>query len=450
MFRFVKRLLIGVIAGASLLTLMSLRAQAQVQPFAWDESNYNQLVPADSSESIAPGTHITMQNWQQYKKFMPVGLWVLWSGSQFWKLPPNAEMVVEANKHIPLPKKYLADTEKYASQVKLVPNSFGGLSPKGYVAGIPFPNPSGPDAGMEIVYNEYYAYVPYLITTYANKGFNMDQFGNKSISEVREVNFKVKHLSEPSKPVNIPNLDDIFLTYNNIIMVPEQSKYTNDLVIFYDDPATLGETFVFVPSLRRSIRLSSAARCAPLVGSDYTADDERSMSIQPPIFQAKFEGYKKILVAYPTEGWAYTDKANYYPSVWFPTPRATVWIPREVAVVDIRRTQKEAEGYCYGSRMAYIDKETWQPIWMDLYDVGLKLWKTGPSLYKPMTLPGTNGDVATGGGGPGDGMYEFYDMQNHHLTFDIQDHALINENAPAEYQDFNRWGTPAGMLQVMQ
>jgi hypothetical protein len=233
-------------------------------------------------------------------------------------------------------------------------------------------------------------------------------------------------------------------------MVPEQSKYTNDLVIFYDNPATLGETFVFVPSLRRSIRLSSAARCSPLVGSDYTADDERSMSIQPPIFDAKFLGYKKILVMYPTEGWAYTNKANYYPNVWFATPRAAVWMPREVAVLDIRRTKKTAEGYCYGSRIAYIDKETWQPIWMDLYDVSLKLWKTGPSLYRPMPLPNTAGDVATGGGGPGDGMYEFYDMQNHHLTFDIQDHALINENAPAEYQDFNRWGTPGGMLQVMQ
>ncbi len=423
-------------------------AMAQVQPFAWDESNYNQLVPADSPETIAPGTHITMQNWQQYKKFMPVGLWVLWQGTQFWKLPPDAELVVAANKHIPLPKKYLADTEKYASQVSLVPNSWGGLSPKGYVSGLPFPNPSGPNAGIEIVYNEYYAYVPYLITTYANKGFSMDQFGNKSVSEVREVNFKVKHLSDPGKPVNIPNLDDIFLTYNNIIMIPEQSKYTNDLVIFYDDPATLGETFVFVPSLRRSIRLSSAARCAPLVGSDYTADDERSMSIQPPIFQAKFEGYKKILVMYPLDG--YVDKANYYKPSYFATPRAAVWMPREVALVDIRRTDQMKQGYCYGSRMAYIDKETWQPIWMDLYDVGLKLWKTGPSMYKPMLLPNTGGDVSTGGGGPGDGMYEFYDMQNHHITFDIQDHALINENAPALYQDFQRWGTPAGMLQVMQ
>jgi Protein of unknown function (DUF1329) len=439
--------LLGVLLSA-LLTGWVSSAMAQVEQVPWDSKNYDQLISADSSETIPPGTTITMQNWQQYKKFMPFGLWVLWEGQQFYKLPAETQMSVAASTHIPLPKKYLQDTEKYASQVSLAPNSFGGLSPKGYVAGVPFPNPSGPNAGMEIVYNEYYAYVPYLITTYANKGFSMDQFGNKSISEVREVNFKVKHLSDPGHPVNIPGLGDVFLTYNNIVMVPEQSKYTNDLVIFYDDPATLGETFVFVPSLRRSIRLSSAARCSPLVGSDYTADDERSMSIQPPIFQAKFVGYKKLLVTSPIDG--YVDKANYYPNVYFPTPRAGQWMLRDVALVDIRRTQQMQQGYCYGSRMAYIDKETWQPIWMDLYDINLKLWKTGPSMYKPMLLPNTGGDVSTGGGGPGDGMYEFYDIQNHHITFDIQDHALINENAPAQYQDFQRWGTPAGMLQVMQ
>ena len=92
-----------------------------------------------------------------------------------------------------------------------------------------------------------------------------------------------------------------------------------------------------------------------------------------------------------------------------------------------------AGGYCYGSRMAFIDKETWQPIWMDLYDVGLKLWKTGPSIYKPMPLPGTNGDVATGGGGPGDGHVHVSGiMQNNHLTLDIQSGAQINsENVPS-------------------
>ena len=100
--------------------------------------------------------------------------------------------------------------------------------------------------------------------------------------------------------------------------------------------------------------------------------------------------------------------------------------------------------------MAYIDKETWQPVWVDLYDRSLKLWKIGPSVYRPMALPRTDGDVAVGAGGPGDGEYTFWDVQNMHLTFDIQIGAQINENAPKSYDDFVRWATPAGMVQVMQ
>ena len=153
------------------------------------------------------------------------------------------------------------------------------------------------------MYNEYYAYIPYLITTYTHLGFSMDRYANKYVTEVREVNFKLKHLSDPGKPINIPGTGDIFLTQNNVIWEPEQSKYVNALQIFHDNPADLPDSYVFVPSLRRSIRLTTAARCSPLVGSDYTQDDERSMNLQPPIFQAKFLGYKKILVGYPEPGY---------------------------------------------------------------------------------------------------------------------------------------------------
>jgi hypothetical protein len=204
------------------------------------------------------------------------------------------------------------------------------------------------------MYNEYYAYIPYVITTYSKLGFTMDKFGNKYVNEVREVNFKVKHLSDPGKPTDIPETANVFLTQNNVIMEPEQSKYVNSLQIFHDNPADLPESYVFVPSLRRSIRLTTAARCSPLVGSDYTQDDERSMNLQPPIFQAKFIGFKKILVGYPAQG--YTEKANYYAPMYFPGPNAVIWQVRPVAVLDIRRVPSMQSGYCYGSRMAYIDQ----------------------------------------------------------------------------------------------
>jgi hypothetical protein len=417
---------------------------------------YRDLVPSNSSRTIPPGTTINMRNWRNYKDFMPIGLQDLWKQKFFWRLPPETEIQVGPTHSYQLPKQYRQDTEIYSDRVSLVHNSRGGYDIQNYVAGAPFPNPGGPLAGIEILYNEYYAYIPYLITTYANLGFTMDRFKNKSTIEVREVNFKVKHLSDPGKPLNIPGLGDAFLTQNNIIWEPEQSKYLNNLQVLNDKPANSSEQYVFLPALRRSLRLSSSARCSPLVGSDYTVDDERSMNLQPPIFKARFLGYKKLLIlANPLP--AYVDKnarfgrpTAYYLPLFFPNPKAGAWEVRSVAVLDIRRVRSMSAGYCYGSRMAYIDKETWQPVWMDLYDRSLKLWKTGPSVYRPMSLPGTNGDVAVGAGGPGDGEYTFWDVQNMHLTFDIQTAAQINESAPKSYDDFARWGTPAGMVQVMQ
>ena len=135
---------------------------------------------------------------------MPAGLQQLFAGKLSWSLPPETVVEVEPTTPTPLPKKYQEDTEKYASQVSLVQNSDGGYAIKGYVAGVPFPKPSGAAAGVEILYNEYYAYIPYLITTYSHLGFSMDRYANKYQTEVREVNFKLKHLSDPGKPTNIP------------------------------------------------------------------------------------------------------------------------------------------------------------------------------------------------------------------------------------------------------
>src|SRR3984893_9544687 len=49
---------------------------------------------AGAHDTIPPGTTITMQNWQQYKQFMPDGMIALFEGKYFWKMPASAEMTV--------------------------------------------------------------------------------------------------------------------------------------------------------------------------------------------------------------------------------------------------------------------------------------------------------------------------------------------------------------------
>jgi hypothetical protein len=58
-------------------------------------------------------------------------------------------------------------------------------------------------------------------------------------------------------------------------MQDKQSKYTAVLTLFWQDLAKDEDDYVFVPSLRRSLRLSATSRCSPLFGSDLVKDDAR-------------------------------------------------------------------------------------------------------------------------------------------------------------------------------
>ena len=73
-----------------------------------------------ASDGISPGTVITTHNWQNYGEFMPEGMAALFDGKYFWKMPPDVQLEVGPTIVNPLPKNYLAATEKYASEVKVI------------------------------------------------------------------------------------------------------------------------------------------------------------------------------------------------------------------------------------------------------------------------------------------------------------------------------------------
>src|SRR6266478_2041636 len=74
----------------------------------------------DNSQGIPPGTKITMQNWQQYKQFMPDGMILLFEGKYFWKMPADLEMDIGPTVNRPLPTGYVTATEKYGNQTQVV------------------------------------------------------------------------------------------------------------------------------------------------------------------------------------------------------------------------------------------------------------------------------------------------------------------------------------------
>ena len=223
----------------------------------------------------------------------------VWGAFPSWRLPTDTSLEVGPTISIPMPDYYKKATEKYGGQTHLERFSTGGYVPKGYVAGLPFPNPLVGDpalTGQRIFWNSWYHFEPRgsggTSCTYVK-----DSYGN--ITDSADVIFiysYLSHVTEQGFPMTIPGSNGYYFVSYAQQYNPEQGKYLTSLDLLPDDSTLLPELYEYVPTLRRSLRLSQAARCAPLFGSDYTTDD---LTGGPPglpqLFKIDYLGETKIV-----------------------------------------------------------------------------------------------------------------------------------------------------------
>jgi hypothetical protein len=244
--------------------------------------------------------------------------------------------------------------------------------------------------------------------------------------------------------------------YTEWIMVeqPEQSKYTADLTIFWQDLARSEDNYVFVPALRRSLRLSSTARCSPLLGSDMIHDDQRAgYNGGLNLFNAEYLGTRKILAITDLTTADGNYPAEYHGPLGWAKPSWGPWSLRETYVVDVRRVPSQQAGYCYGSRIMYVDKQFMHQVWEEVYDSNLKLWKIVRLHAHPAEVDPGQGII------PLDGslIQTYWDVQNDHKS-DIftanpdgkTDALTYNSGVPPEYDSVVKYSTPAGLMQIMR
>ena len=173
-----------------------------------------------------------------------------------------------------------------------------GYIPEGYVTGIPFPNPLSQSAlaPYAIFYDLYYHYNPRLQhSIFCN--YSGDSYGNFTASGQADVVYsQLTHLSDPTMPTTVPTAGNYFFAKFIQQIAPEQGKYTTSLDLTYEDITKLDDIYTYLPSSRRPIRSSDAARCAPLQNSDFTWEDA---ALGPPGFPQQFEikylGEQRIL-----------------------------------------------------------------------------------------------------------------------------------------------------------
>jgi Protein of unknown function (DUF1329) len=421
--------------------------------------------PTSATTPVPPGTVITQQNWQQYRPFMSEGLAALFQGDHFWHLPSDFRIEVGPTISIPLPKKYLEDTAKYSSQVKLLRTSFGGYVPMGYVAGLPFPHPLDGDRslrGQRVFWDSYYRYQP-RVQAAPTISYSLDRYGNSTqSSEVKTVLSRLEFLSDVDFPRTVSDGHGFYFVRYSQQLAPEQGKYSTLLDMIPADPTKLDELYEFVPTLRRSLRLSQAARCAPVFGSDYLVDDENDGPPGlPQLFEIDYLGEKKIMTLehavpmtfqnpgsaeQPSEQYYYPGSIGFVP---FPKPSMGKWEIRDSYVISLSRLPIFAENYCYSRRIMYVDKENYFSSGeLDLYDPQGNLFKTQLVLFHPVSIPKTR-DISELVAGSNTGL--LVDFIHQHVTVSPALHPCVNSDcAEYGYLDVDHYASPDGLSKIVQ
>ena len=427
---------------------------------------YSASVPA--AESVGPaddvpaGTQINRSNWQHYTKFMPSQMQLLFAGDHYWKMPPDVNIVVAPTVLVPLPARYIEDTNKLAANVTLSPVMSGGYIPHGYVAGMPFPTPeraSSSTEPYEIFYNLFYHYTPRLQRN-ITCNYAMDSQGNATLAEKADsVYSQLTHLSDVGYPHTIANSNDYSLVKLFEQIEPEQGKYTTYLDIQQADPTKPDDTYLYLPSNRRSLRTSSAYTCAPQTGVDWTLDDGNlGAPTLPQRYKITYIGTKQILAlvhmdveALNSCGTSTGLPTAYFPrlergTVPWPKPSLGKWELRSTYVIEMSRLPVFATGYCYSKRVLYIDKETFFPLYAETYDVNGQPYKLMAEFAAPLRVPNTGVALS------GNGAIETFivNFKDRHLTLSTGEKPCYDGDCDSKYFEVDRYASPEGLAKIEQ
>jgi len=337
------------------------------------------VAPRVAIAEVQPGDVITKANQDKIKGLVSDGVQ--------WCVNRGMEMKIIPTQKIPLPKLYQEATEKYSAQVKLKEDQ----TLEGYVSGRPFPqvDVGDPHAATKLMYTHYFTDDLALHLFDADTGqLQVDSEGNQRyvverhfvLDWLRALQFTGRLHIDP-KPEIVPNKDGAFRKAGLYpILEPFDLKGIGGLNYRYLDPLRQDDLWLYLPSLRRVRRLSSAQRSEALFGQDIDVDSYGGYAGQIPWFTWKFLGKKPMLASLHGENMppvpCKADGGMTFCEAWENRP--------EVLVVE---GTPKAEAYAFSKRIIYIDHESFFIVYTDLYDRGGELWKTVMQSIRTSTKP---------------------------------------------------------------
>ncbi len=253
---------------------------------------------AQVSADVQPGDTINKDNVDKVTDLISPGV--------KWVVDHGMTMKIVPTKKIEWDKTYKEATEKYSGQVKLAPD---GRSLINHTAGLPFPklDPNDPNLAVKIMWN--YDYKPFVTDDSDLRNFDADTGPIGDGPMQIERHYPARPPSRPSCTTaactsipsrRLPNPDKVRGKGSlHPILEPFDLKGVGLTAIRYLDPDRQDDTWLYLPSLRRVRRLSSAQRSDALFGQDTDVDSYGGYAGQIGWFTWKFLGEKTIVALVP-------------------------------------------------------------------------------------------------------------------------------------------------------
>jgi hypothetical protein len=337
--------------------------------------------PADDATATGPsfkeGDVLTLEQIEKLRPFLPEPFWD--NRDFFFYDGMRLEIGPEMRDYSPS-EEFKAATEHYRGQARIGPDN----SLENWTAGRPFPAEEidclgDPQAGVKIMWNfqslggDGQAHFFY---SYWDRGERLPLYYEGTGQRVQ--------LSHRYEEKYRKMEGDIFrgekrkFAFGAEVVAPFDARGIQLLSYRYkksDGPRELArndDTWVYVPTLRRVRRISSAQRTDAIAGTDFTFDDLRSFNGIVPQYewQCLWEGRMIGPMNTKVKGYPYDEDHNFGPyGLSFADDN---WELREVWLI---RMIPKNDDHPYHRKDIYIDKQTYAPMYSFAYDRKEELWK---------------------------------------------------------------------------
>jgi hypothetical protein len=355
--------------------LVALLALAPLAPAAAQQEDAGAATP-----TFKEGDVIAYDQVAKLRPFLPKEFWdnrdfFFYEGMQLEIGPTNAD-------YSPA-KEYAAATQKYRGQAKIGPDD----SLENYRAGTPFPMQDlscakDPQAGVKIMWNHKYTWKGYggapanFFYSYWDRGEQLPLY-YQGVGQFIQLSRHVEKEFEETDG-DVFRGEKRFSTEGVQVDAPFDARGIALLTYRYkasDGPrwqTKNDDTWVYVPSLRRVRRISTAQRTDAVAGTDFTLDDLFSFNGIVPQYHWKCLGEGLFLAPSNTKvkAYPYEKDHNFGPyGLSFADDR---WELRDTVIVEM---DPKNDDHPYSKKIIYLDKQTFEAHYSFAFDTKDELWK---------------------------------------------------------------------------